>query len=159
MIRPGAVTRAAAICHCCRAERGGRLILHTAYKKRTASLQCSEEQFSAPLCWCLSRCCSSEGGHGAAPCRLCHSWEGQLESVSHSNLGCPGMWCGPCAAGGEEHDGSTAGGLPPASLLLKGRAVAVGLATAGCSPGGPALIAVLHCLCSGSLEPAWISLP
>lgn len=60
--------------------------------------------------------------------------------------------------GSGEGDGSTAGGLPPASLLLKGRAVAIGLATAGCLPGGPALISVLHCLCFGSLEPAWISL-
>lgn len=143
----GSGTRAAAVCHCCGGERGGRLILRTDRKKRAGSLQCSEEHFFAHLRQWLSRCCSSEGGHSAAPCWLSHGLGRAAGIGAMQCLRCPGAWCGPWTAGGEEQGGSRAGGLCPASLLLKGRAVAVGVATAGCSPWGPALISALHCFC------------
>lgn len=147
-IGPGAVTRAAAVCHCCGAGREGRLILHTVHKKR-------ELQAFSVVRSNFSRI-SISGCHVSVPLKeatvLLHAGcptarEGQLESMLCSSLCCPGAWCDPCTAGGGEQDGSTDGGLPPASLLLRRRVVAIGLGTAGCLPWRPALISVLHCLC------------
>lgn len=119
----------------------GRLILHSAHKRKSWKPSVFWGAFFAHLCqWLSGRCSLKEGTV------LLHA--GCLTvSVSWGSLGSPGMWCGPCTAGVEKQDGSTAGGLPPASLLLKGRAVAIGLAIAGCSDWGPALPSVLHCLC------------
>lgn len=102
----GAVTRAAAVCHCY-----GRVTdpPHSSQKKELQAISVLRSNFLHV---------SISGCQVTVPLK-----EGAVQlhtgCLTASVSCCPGAWCGPYTARGEEQDGSTAGGLPPTSLLLK----------------------------------------
>lgn len=115
-MRPGAAPGAAAVYHGCRGGRGGRLILQRAHKKRAASLQSVKEQFFAHhLQWVFTSLFLQRSALYCSLTGCAAVREGQAKTLSCSSM----RWS---CAGAEKQGGCKAGGLPPASCLLKGTA-------------------------------------